>query len=60
MSGFLLLLVGRLLQVLTAARGTFETWRRTLKLSVHRGRPEVIGATAKTALLTHTNRRSDD
>ena len=32
---------------LMSACGTFETWRRTLRVSVYRGRPEVTGRSSK-------------
>ena len=36
--------------------GTFETCRRTLRMSVYRGRPEVIGARSERRVWTQTGR----
>jgi hypothetical protein len=38
--------------------GTFETCRRSLRMSVDRGGPEVTGPKLKTALLTHLRHRA--
>ena len=38
----------------TSVVGTFETCRRTVRMSAYWGRPEVTGRRVKTSLLTHS------
>src|ERR1019366_4515093 len=45
---------------MTSVVGTFETCRRTLKMSAYRGRPEVGGARPRRVLWPPTDRRSLD
>src|ERR1035437_7680047 len=45
---------------MTSVVGTFETCRRTMKMSAYRGRPEVGGARPRRVLWPPTDRRSLD